>query len=95
VVTNILGISAFFHDSAAALIRDGEIIAAVQEERFTRRKGDASFLSNAIRCCLEVYAIYLPKANPSGQLELSGAAPEFERYWNNPRTGEFEGLPRS
>ena len=37
---NILGISAFFHDSAAALVRDGEIIAAAQEERFTRRKHD-------------------------------------------------------
>jgi len=40
---NILGISAFYHDSAAALVRDGEIIAAAQEERFTRRKHDASF----------------------------------------------------
>jgi len=39
----ILGISAFFHDAAAALIRDGEILAAAQEERFTRIKNDASF----------------------------------------------------
>ncbi|MGZ8852731.1 MAG: carbamoyltransferase N-terminal domain-containing protein, partial [Thermoanaerobaculia bacterium] len=37
---NIIGISAYYHDSAAALIRDGEIIAAAQEERFTRKKGD-------------------------------------------------------
>ncbi len=49
---NILGISAFYHDSAAALIRDGEIIAAAQEERFTRKKHDASFPSNAVRYCL-------------------------------------------
>ncbi len=50
---NILGISAFYHDSAAALIVDGEIIAAAQEERFTRKKQDASFPVNAVRYCLE------------------------------------------
>ena len=49
----ILGISAFYHDSAACLIRDGEIIAAAQEERFTRIKHDASFPTNAIKYCLE------------------------------------------
>lgn len=43
----ILGISAFYHDSAAALLRDGEIVAAAQEERFTRQKGDASFPEHA------------------------------------------------
>jgi carbamoyltransferase len=50
---DILGISAFYHDSAACLIRDGKIIAAAQEERFTRLKHDFSFPSNAIRYCLE------------------------------------------
>lgn len=49
----ILGISAFYHDSAAALVRDGKVIAAAQEERFTRRKHDAAFPSNAVRYCLE------------------------------------------
>ena len=48
----ILGISAFYHDSAAALVRDGDIIAAAQEERFTRKKHDAGFPANAIRWCL-------------------------------------------
>ena len=48
----VLGISAFYHDSAAALVRDGEIIAAAQEERFTRKKHDPSFPANAIRYCL-------------------------------------------
>ena len=48
----ILGISAFYHDSAACLIKDGEIIAAAQEERFTRRKHDPSFPKNAIQYCL-------------------------------------------
>src|ERR1041384_6358826 len=48
----ILGISAFYHDSAAALIADGRIIAAAQEERFTRKKFDASFPTHAIAYCL-------------------------------------------
>ncbi|OGG51452.1 hypothetical protein A3D72_04185 [Candidatus Uhrbacteria bacterium RIFCSPHIGHO2_02_FULL_57_19] len=51
-VTNILGISAFYHDSAACLVRDGTIIAAAQEERFTRKKHDPRFPSQAIEWCL-------------------------------------------
>jgi len=50
---NILGISAFYHDSAAALVRDSEIIAAAQEERFTRKKHDNQFPTNAVEYCLE------------------------------------------
>jgi carbamoyltransferase len=53
----ILGISAFYHDSAAALIEDGHIVAAAQEERFTRRKHDASFPHNAIAYCLAEAAV--------------------------------------
>ncbi len=49
----VLGVSAFYHDSAAALVIDGRIVAAAQEERFTRRKNDADFPENAIRYCLE------------------------------------------
>jgi carbamoyltransferase len=49
---NILGISCFYHDSAACLVRDGEIIAAVQEERFTRKKHDFNFPINSINWCL-------------------------------------------
>ena len=49
---NILGISAFYHDSAAALVRDGHVVAAAQEERFTRKKHDASFPLQAVRYCL-------------------------------------------
>ena len=48
----ILGISAYYHDSAAALIVDGEVIAAAQEERFTRKKHDSSFPSHAVEYCL-------------------------------------------
>lgn len=49
----ILGISAYYHDAAAALVQDGKIIAAVQEERFTRKKHDASFPSNSVKFCLD------------------------------------------
>jgi carbamoyltransferase len=54
---NILGISAFYHDSAAALVRDGKIIAAAQEERFTRKKHDPEFPLNAVNYCLEAGGI--------------------------------------
>ena len=50
---NVLGISAFYHDSAAAIVKDGEIIAAAQEERFSRKKHDPRFPRNAIDYCLE------------------------------------------
>ncbi|MFA5160442.1 MAG: carbamoyltransferase [Candidatus Omnitrophota bacterium] len=50
---NILGISAFYHDSAACLVRDGEIVAAAQEERFSRKKHDFSFPKHAIDFCLK------------------------------------------
>jgi carbamoyltransferase len=49
----ILGISAFYHDSAAAILVDGELIAAAQEERFTRKKQDSSFPTNAVKYCLQ------------------------------------------
>jgi carbamoyltransferase len=52
-MTVVLGISAFYHDSAAALVRDGRIVAAAQEERFTRKKHDSDFPSNAIRYCVK------------------------------------------
>jgi carbamoyltransferase len=48
----IIGVSAFYHDSAACLLRDGDIVAAAQEERFTRKKGDDSFPSKAVEYCL-------------------------------------------
>jgi carbamoyltransferase len=56
---DILGISAFYHDSAAALVRDGAIVAAAQEERFTRKKQDSSLPINAVRYCLKAGRIAL------------------------------------
>ncbi|MEJ2539193.1 MAG: carbamoyltransferase N-terminal domain-containing protein, partial [Gemmatimonadota bacterium] len=52
MTTHILGISAFYHDSAACLVRDGEVVAAVSEDRFTRQKGDPSFPTHAVEFCL-------------------------------------------
>jgi len=55
----ILGVSAFYHDSAAALVEDGRIVAAAQEERFTRKKHDSSFPGNAIAYCLKESGVTL------------------------------------
>jgi carbamoyltransferase len=59
--THVLGISAFYHDSSAALVRDGVIIAAVQEERFSRKKNDAGFPREAVAYCLREAGITLPE----------------------------------
>jgi carbamoyltransferase len=64
--TRILGLSAFYHDSAACLVEDGRIVAAAQEERFTRRKHDPSFPANAVAYCLRERGI------TAGQLDLVG-----------------------
>ncbi|HKB07992.1 MAG TPA: carbamoyltransferase [Candidatus Polarisedimenticolia bacterium] len=58
---DILGISAYYHDSAACLLRDGRIIAAAQEERFTRKKHDARFPRHAVRYCLREGSVTLPQ----------------------------------
>ena len=62
-MTYILGISAFYHDSAACLLKDGEIIAAAQEERFTRKKHDSSYPFNAIEFVLKYSKIKLSEVN--------------------------------
>jgi carbamoyltransferase len=60
---NILGISAYYHDSAAAIVRDGAIVGAAQEERFSRKKQDSRFPINAINYCLEVADIQLSEVD--------------------------------
>ena len=57
MTTHILGISAFYHDSAAALLRDGDIVAAAQEERFTRKKHDPGFPHRAVEFALHTAGI--------------------------------------
>ena len=60
----ILGISAFYHDSAAALVDDGTIVAAAQEERFTRKKHDAGFPRHAVGYCLAEAGVGLDERRP-------------------------------
>ena len=60
---NILGLSAFYHDSAACLVRDGQILAAAQEERFTRKKHDAAFPKIAVEYCLREGGISLAQVD--------------------------------
>ena len=62
-MTSILGISAFYHDSAAAIIVDGEIVAAAQEERFTRVKHDSRYPFNAIEFVLKYSKINLSEVD--------------------------------
>jgi carbamoyltransferase len=68
---NILGISAFYHDSAAAIVADGQLVAAVQEERLSRKKHDANFPRRAIEACLE-------------QTELSMSDMDFVVFYDKP-----------
>jgi carbamoyltransferase len=75
---NILGISAFYHDSAAAIVVDGKILAAAQEERFTRKKHDAGFPGNAVAFCLE-------------EAELSPDQIDFIAFYDKPLL-KFERL---
>jgi carbamoyltransferase len=77
-VTAVLGISAFYHDSAAALVVDGDIVAAAQEERFTRRKHDPDFPKGAIRYCLR-------------EAGLSPAQLDYIAFYDKPLT-KFERL---
>src|SRR3954468_17070354 len=70
MTTHILGISAYYHDSAACLLRNGEIVAAAQEERFTRKKGDAAFPRHAVAYCL--------RAGGEGVARLVGMRVQFE-----------------
>ena len=59
----ILGLSAFYHDSAAALVEGGRIVAAAQEERFTRKRHDAGYPANAVACCLEQAGVTLDEVD--------------------------------
>lgn len=63
MLVNVLGISAYYHDSAAAIIVDGDIVAAAQEERFSRKKHDPGFPTQAVRYCLESQGLTLADIN--------------------------------
>lgn len=87
---HILGISAFYHDSAAALLRDGDLVAAAQEERFTRVKFDHRFPERAIAYCLREagiqlrdvdYAVFYEKPLPKFERILTSCVGTFPRSW--------------
>jgi len=73
---NILGISAYYHDSAAALLQSGDIVAAAQEERFSRKKHDPGFPADAIRYCLDEAGLTLADVAMYGPPGFAIA-----RYW--------------
>jgi len=73
----ILGISAFYHDSAACLLRDGEVVAAIQEERFSRIKHDASFPAKAVQACLDIAGVRISDLNYVSYYEKSSL--KFDR----------------
>ena len=89
---NILGINAYHGDAAVALVQNGQLVAAVEEERFTRVKHWAGFPSQAICYCLQVGGIsareidhvalsYNPKANLNRKLLFTPSAPTFHTLW--------------
>lgn len=86
---NILGVSCFYHDSSAALLQDGKITAAAQEERWTRKKHDISFPENAIRYCLEQAGLTVDKVDAVGFYEKPLL--KFERLLSS----HIETFPRS
>ena len=88
---HILGISCFYHDAAAALLRDGQLIAAAEEERFTRVKHDFDFPENAIRFCLDYagisgkdldYVVFYEKPFHKFERILMTTFQTFPRSWN-------------
>jgi carbamoyltransferase len=85
----ILGISCFYHDAAAALLHDGKLIAAAEEERFSRRKHDSGFPEHAIRFCLEQAGI--PPEELDYVVFYEKPMPKFERVL----TSIFSTWPRS
>ncbi len=86
---NILGISCFYHDSSAALLQDGKVTAAAQEERWSRKKHDISFPENAIKYCLEQAGITIKQVDAIGFYERPIA--KFERLLSS----HLETFPKS
>ncbi len=86
----ILGVSAFFHDAAACLVEDGDIVAAAQEERFSRVKNDASFPSQAIQACLESAGITIDQVDMVAFHEKPHL--KFERILSNARDCHPQGF---
>jgi carbamoyltransferase len=90
VANYVLGISAYYHDSAAALVRDGIPVAAAQEERFTRKKQDPGFPANAVRYCLQESGITLAELDKVVYYE--NPAPKFRRTLSSFASAGPQGL---
>src|ERR1700751_2360572 len=98
---NILGISCYYHDSAAALLQDGILIAAAEEERFSRRKHDARFPTNAIAFCLRQaglqprdidHVVFYEKPLLKLERILTTSFASFPRSWKVFREGTVSWL---
>ena len=98
----VLGISAFYHDAAAALVCDGEIVAAAQEERFTRKKHDARFPRHAVEYCLSEAKVSLDQVDLVAFYDKNGLEArvavnyrkEYLRgFGQNQNTGAFGSEP--
>lgn len=85
----VVGISGFYHDSAAALVRDGEIVAAAQEERFTRKKHDPRFPRNALAYCLE--EAFVEASDIDAVVFYDNSALTIDRVFRNAATVAPEG----
>jgi predicted NodU family carbamoyl transferase len=97
---DVLGISAYYHDSAAALLRDGEILSAAQEERFSRKKHDPAFPAGAIRYCLKEAGIRLTDLDQivfydKPLLKFDRLLETYFSYAPRPGTVEATPSPRS
>ncbi len=85
----VLGLDCFYHDASAALLKDGKIVAAAQEERFTRKKHDINFPENAVRYCLESENIGIDDVDYVGFYEKPFL--KFERVLHQ----HLESFPKS
>ncbi|MEO3812931.1 carbamoyltransferase N-terminal domain-containing protein [Sphaerisporangium sp. B11E5] len=88
-----LGISAYYHDAAACLIRDGQIVGAVQEERFTRRKYDADLPVNAVRYCLDQAGATIADVDRLAFYEVPADKRERQKWQRARRTGAAPARP--
>ena len=77
---NILGISCYYHDAAACLVRDGLVVAAAEEERFTRKKHDSGFPYNAIAYCLKAGGLAPSDLNAVGFYEKMGYVAKGDEF---------------
>ena len=92
-MTYTLGLSAYYHDSAAAIVRDGIVIAAAQEERFTRRKHERRFPANSVNYCLE--EAFIESSELDAVVFYEDPATKLHRVLDSAVAGPNLGPPRT